>query len=152
MKLETTKSKTEYRTYEGGRRRMREFLIATAVIFLIVAMSACASSKGGSAKSWTGNYFRDPDRVWNAIELTLIDLDYEITKKNRPDGVLRAESNPSEDGTVIALAIDQVMRTEDQVNVYVKPSFGGDGGDGNPDLLKAAADTFMASLNSKLNR
>ena len=135
----------------GGRSPVREVFVASAVVFLVVMVAACASSKGESADSWRGNYFMNPDRVWNAIELTLIDLDYEVIKENRPDGVIQAESSLDEDGTVILLAIDQMMRTEDQVNVFVKPSFGGDGGDANPDLLKAAADAFMKSLNARLN-
>ena len=77
-------------------------------------------------------------------------LEYEVITERRPDGVIRAESSPAEDGTVIALAIDQVMRTEDQINVYVKPSFDGDGGSGNPDLLKAASDAFVKTLEEKL--
>ena len=51
---------------------------------------------------------------------------------------------------MIALAIDQVMRTQDQVNVYVKPSFGGDRGSADPDLLKAAADAFVKALEKQL--
>jgi hypothetical protein len=59
-------------------------------------------------------------------------------------------SAPAGDGTVIALAIDQVMRTEDQVKVYVKPSFSGDEGSTNPDLLKAAADQFLKAVSDTL--
>jgi len=80
----------------------------------------------------------------------LIELDYEVLSENREDGVIRAASEPAEDGTVIGLAIDQVMRTEDQVHVYIKPSFTGDEGSTNPDLLKAAADELIKALDDKL--
>jgi hypothetical protein len=53
---------------------------------------------------------------------------------------------------VIALAIDQVVNTESQVSVYVKPSFAGDEWSTDPDLLKSAADEFVKELNSALGR
>jgi hypothetical protein len=42
------------------------------------------------------------------------------------------------------------MRTEDQVHVYVKPSFGGEQGSADTDLLKAAADAFVKALEDQL--
>jgi hypothetical protein len=143
-------SRGKYRTTASWRRPLSQVVVATAVVFLVVMLSACATSERDSANSWRGNYFKNPDSVWGAIELSLIELDYEVTEKNRPDGVIRAESSPANDGTVIILSIDQVMRTADDVSVFVKPSFGGEGGDANPDLLKAAADGFMKILNAKL--
>jgi len=122
-----------------------------ALLLIVVSLSACSTIKGSSDGTWTASFFTDPDRVWGAIEISLIELDYEVTEKNRFDGVIRARLEPADDGTVIALAIDQVMRTEDQVKVYVKPSFAGDEGSTNPDLLKAAADEFVKTLNSQLN-
>ena len=113
-------------------------------------MSACSTFKGSSEGTWNTSYFTNPDRVWGTIQLALIDLDYEVVSENRDDGVIRATSEPAEDGTVIALAIDQVMRTEDQVHVYVKPSFAGDRGSTNPDLLRAAADELIKALDEKL--
>jgi hypothetical protein len=88
--------------------------------------------------------------VWNAIQLVLIELEYEVIEENRDDGVIRTVSDPAEDGTVIALAIDQVMRTNDQVKVYVKPSFSGNAGTRNPDLLKTAADDFIKAVEERL--
>jgi hypothetical protein len=121
---------------------------AAALLAVVVTLSACATSGGGS--QWTGSYFKDPDSVWNAIELTLLEFDYEVSTRNREDGVIRAESEPDEDGAVILLAIDQVMRTEDQVKVYIKPSFSVQGPSKSQDLLKAAADAFLKSLDAKL--
>ena len=138
------------RKYVGGRSPVREVFVASAVVFLVVTMAACASSKGESADSWRGNYFMNPDRVWNAIELTLIDLEYEVIKENRPDGVIQAESSPDEDGTVILLAIDQMMRTEDQVNVFVKPVAGDPTAAPTQETLDKAAQEFTAVLKRKL--
>lgn len=122
---------------------------AVVLTVLVVTLSACATS-GGDGR-WTGSYFKDPDSVWFAIELTLLELDYEISMKNREDGVIRAESEADDGGTVILLAIDQVMRTEDQVKVYVEPSFSEQGPSGSADRLKVAADDFMRNLNAVLN-
>ena len=130
----------------GGLCRV---VAAATVTVLVFTLSACATSGGGTAR--TGSYFKDPDSVWFAIELTLLELDYEISMKNREDGVIRAESEADDDGTVILLAIDQVMRTEDQVKVYVKPSFSEEGPSGSADRLRLAADEFMRNLNSVLN-
>ena len=112
----------------------------------VCGLSGCSAIKGSPEGTWRVNFFTDPDRVWGAIELSLLELDYEVTKENRYDGVLRAKSEPAEDGTVIALAIDQVVNTESQVSVYVKPSFAGDEGSTDPDLLKSAADEFVKEL------
>jgi hypothetical protein len=125
--------------------------VVALLIVVVVSLTACSTSFGAPDGTWKASYFANPDRVWASIEITLIDLDYEITSENRPDGIIRATSEPSEDGTVILLAIDQVMRTEDQVHVYVKPSFVGEEGSQDPGLLKAASDAFMTALNDKLN-
>jgi uncharacterized lipoprotein len=132
-------------------QHVRRLVAVTALVAVVISLTACSTLQGSSENTWTASFFKDPDSVWNAIELSLLELDYEVADQNRPDGVIRAESSPAEDGTVIALAIDQVMRTEDQVNVYVKPSFGGDRGSTDPDLLKAAADEFVRVLKGKLN-
>lgn len=136
-------------TRGGGRRRYLGVAAVVAVLILAVLGTACTSSKG--ELQWTGNYFKNPDLVWNAIELTLIELDYDVTAENREDGTIRAETDASENGAVIVLTIDQVMRTEPQVNVYVKPSFASAGPGTDPDLLKAAGDAFMKGLDAKLN-
>jgi len=123
--------------------------VALAMV-IAVSLSSCSTSKGSSDGTWNTSYFTNPDRVWNAIHLALIDLDYDVESENREDGIIRATSEPAEDGTVIALAIDQVMRTQDQVHVYVKPSFAGDRGSTNPDLLRAAADELVKAMDDRL--
>ena len=135
----------------GSRwHRGRERAVVAVLITMFVALSGCSAIKGSPEGTWRVNFFTDPDRVWGAIELSLLELDYQVTEENRHDGVIRAKSEPAEDGTVITLAIDQVVNTESQVSVYVKPSFAGDEGSTNPDLLKAAADEFMKTLNGEL--
>lgn len=124
-------------------------VLATILVAVGISLSACSSIDSGS-DGWRASFFRNPDTVWAAIELSLLELDYEVTAKNRVDGVIRAQSSPTDDGTVIELAIDQVMRTEDEVNVYVKPSFGGDGASKDPDLLKAAAEKFIKVLRKEV--
>lgn len=130
--------------------RVLRQMVMTVLVAGVVSLSAC-SSTDSSTEGWRANFFKDSDRVWAAIELSLLELDYEVTESNRFDGLIRARSVPTEDGTVIELAIDQVVRTDDQVSVYVKPSFGSGGGAGNPNLLKATADAFVKTLESKLN-
>jgi hypothetical protein len=120
------------------------------VVSAVALLSSCSTFKGSSDGTWRASYFMGPDRVWGAIEISLIALDYEIVSKNRPDGVIRGTSEPADDGTVIELVIDQVMRTDDQVDVYVKPSFADGKGSNDPDLLKAAADAFMKAVNDTL--
>jgi len=129
--------------------RSRVAMVALAIV-MVVSLSSCSTFKGSSEGTWSTSYFTNPDRVWGAIQISLIDLDYEVVSENRNDGIIRATSEPAEDGTVIALAIDQVMRTEDQVHVYVKPTFAGDQGSTNPDLLRAAADELIKALDDKL--
>jgi hypothetical protein len=86
------------------------------------------------------------------MEIALIDLDYEVVSKNRYDGVIQASSAPTDDGTVITLSIDQVVRTEDQVHIYVKPSCDGDEDSICPDLLKAAAEQFLEAVSDTLGQ
>jgi uncharacterized lipoprotein len=120
------------------------------LVAMVMSLAACSTFNGSSDGTWHTSFFTDPDRVWGTIQLALIDLDYEVVSENRNDGIIRAISEPAEDGTVINLAIDQVMRTQDQVNVYIKPSFAGDQGSANPDLLRAAADELIKALDDKL--
>jgi hypothetical protein len=124
--------------------------MVAVLIAIVVSLAACSTFEGSSDGTWNTSYFTNPDRVWSAIQIALIDLDYEVVDENRDDGIIRATSEPAEDGTVINLAIDQVMRTEDQVHVYIRPSFVGDQGSTNPDLLRAAADELIKALDEKL--
>jgi len=136
--------------YTSSNQRWSYGVVVALFLAMVVSLPACSTFKGSSDGTWNTSYFTNPDRVWDAIQLSLIDLDYEVVSENRDDGIIRATSEPAEDGTVIALAIDQVARTEDQVHVYIKPSFSGDEGSTNPDLLRAAADELIKALDDKL--
>lgn len=124
--------------------------MVAVLIAMVVSLAACSTFEGSTEGTWSTSYFTNPDRVWGAIQLALIDLDYEVMSENRDDGIIRATSEPAEDGTVINLAIDQVMRTDSQVHVYIKPSFAGGQGSTNPDLLRAAADELIKAMDDKL--
>ncbi|MEE9561984.1 MAG: hypothetical protein V3W50_02825 [Thermoanaerobaculia bacterium] len=150
MKRNVMVSGRENRLTAVGRQQIHECVVVMLLIVMTVSQSACSTSTGASDGTWRANYFKDPNSVWGAIELSLIDLDFEVTDKNRFDGVIRAQSDPAADGTVIVLDINQVVYTEDQVNVFVKPSFGAGGGSANPDLLEAAAEELITKVNSKL--
>jgi hypothetical protein len=134
----------------GGRQSVRRVAGRIALVVMVVSLSACASSKAASDGTWRANFFVNSDRVWNAIEVSLTDVNYQVTEKSRFDGTIRAESAAADDGTVIVLDINQVAYTNDQVNVFVRPSFATGGAAANPELLKAAADRFMSILNMKL--
>lgn len=135
---------TRFETY---RSRGAVMILAIA---MVVTLTACSTFNGSSDGNWNTSYFTNPDRAWAAIQIALIDLDYEVVSENRDDGIIRATSEPTEDGTVINLAIDQVMRTDEQVHIYIKPSFAGDQGSTNPDLLRAAAEDLIKALDDKL--
>jgi len=134
----------------SSNTRWSRRLILALFIVTVVSLSACSTFEGSSEGTWNTSYFTNPDRVWEAVQLSLIELDYEVESENRDDGIIRATSEPAEDGTVIALAIDQVARTEDQVHLYVKPSFAGNRGSISPDLLKAAAEELIKAVDDKL--
>ena len=125
------------------------WVIVFGAVLTMLSATSCSTTGSSQGDTWRVNFFTDPDSVWAAIHLALIEHDYDVIEENRPDGVIRAQSSRPPDGTVIALAIDQVTRPQDQVSVFIRPSFGGEGST-NPDLLKAAADQFVSTLRAKL--
>jgi hypothetical protein len=92
-----------------------------------------------------------PQNVWSGIERTLVELDYLITDQNQIDGTLRAESTPEDGGAMIVLHVDQIMRTSDQVHVYVKPVDGDGDRPATPAELESAGKAFLAALDKDLN-
>jgi hypothetical protein len=128
----------------------RDILPMTVVISVLTFCLACSSLSLAPSGGSTSSYFLNPDRVWAAILETLVDLEYEVAESNRPDGTIRTAPQSNDDGPEIVLSIDQVMHTQDQVNVYIKPSAGQADDTVDPGVLKAAADRFKASLDKKL--
>ena len=129
---------------------VRDILPVAIVIGALTFCPACSSWSKSPPDTWTASYFKNPDRVWAGILETLIDLGYDVAESNRQDGRIRTEPHVGEESPGVVLTIDQVMRTGDQVNVYVKSSFGDAGEDANPDVLKGAGDQFVAALDKKL--
>lgn len=151
MQCHSGGTRCERLTACGGRQRLRKYAVATLLIALAVSLTACATFEGTPEGTWRANFFKDPDSVWIAIQRTLLDLDYDVIEKDWLQGAIRAESPPGDGGAVIVLVLNQVAYTDAQVNVYVRPSFRDGEGSASPDLLKAAANEFIKSLNAKLN-
>ncbi len=123
-------------------------LKSLVLIAIVAASAACSTSNAVEESPWRANFFQNSDRVWSAIQMSLIELDYEVEESNREDGTLRAIW--SKDDVAIALVIDQIQRTEDKVNVYVRPADGGGAKTAGRDELDSAAGKFMTVLNFKL--
>ena len=135
---------------DGRRRHGSELMVLAAVVGLSLVWGCSAYRNAGSGEL-TSSYFIPPQNVWTGIERTLVELDYLITDQNRIDGRLRAESTPEDGGAMIVLHVDQIMRTNDQVHVYVKPADGGGDRPATPAELEAAGKTFLAALDKDLN-
>jgi hypothetical protein len=115
-------------------------------------MRACGDSPGTPpggrgkpscrpADSRTASYFDPPDRVWDAIQMTLEEQGYEVESEDRLDGIIHAVSGEGDEA--VALRIDQVFRT-DIVRVHVRP-------DGEvTDRSDAAVADFLALLDSTM--
>jgi hypothetical protein len=117
----------------------------------VLTGAACSTFSNAGSDGLTTSFFMPPQNVWSGIERTLVDLDYLITDQNRTDGVIRAESSKLEGGAVVILNIDQIMRTNDQVHVYVKPADGGGDRAATPEELEAAGKAFVSALDLRLN-
>jgi len=97
----------------------RSLVLMLTVVVAAGLMVSCASMKNPPG-TVSAQFVQNPDRVWEAIQLSLDTLDYVVESSNRDEGVIRA-ARPSDDTTPwIALDINQVMYTDDQVNVFVR--------------------------------
>lgn len=123
--------------------------VTVGIILLAVVTVSCSSSGGGD--TYRANFFQNPDRTWAAVELNLIELDYEIESSNRVDGIIQAVGEEGDDGVRVALRIDHVLRVQDQVNVYVKPRDGGGSTRASDAALDRAATAFLTELRKKLD-
>ena len=121
------------------------------LILLLLAIAGCSAWSRESPDTWRANYVRDPFRVWSALELALIDLEYRVEESDQMQGTMRGVANTGGKGPEIVLDISQVGHGSDQVSVFVKPSFSESGGKGDQDLLDKAATAFMKRLDELLN-
>ena len=136
----------EVRLYRGGGRWIA---IVVAVLMVTVIGSGCSSTGADPADAWVRSYLEPPDRVWEAIHLTLDDLGYEVEKEDRQEGTVRAAAVAGKSFQGVVLKIDQMMRTDIvRVNVHA-----GGGASSQPDLGKydRAANEFLNLLDIKLN-
>ncbi len=134
----------EVRSFRGGGR-----WIAVVVVMVTVIGAGCSSTGADPSDAWVRSYLEPPDRVWEAIHLTLDDLGYEVEKENRQEGTVRAAAVAGKSLQGVVLKIDQMMRTDIvRVNVHV-----GGGASSQSDLEKydRAATEFLNLLDTKLN-
>jgi hypothetical protein len=134
-----------------GWLSLRRALLILTLIPILLAIAGCSTLSSDSSDTSRANFVRDPFRVWAAIELAVIEIEYRIEESDEMQGTVRAVSNTGGKGPEIVLNISQVGHGSDQVSVYVKPSFSEAGGSGDPDLLEAATAEFMKHLNELLN-
>ena len=135
----------------SGRLSLRRALVIMTAIPILLAIAGCSTLSSDSSDTSRANFVRDPFRVWAAIELAVIEIEYRIEESDEMQGTVRAVSNTGGKGPEIVLNISQVGHGSDQVSVYVKPSFSEAGGSGDPDLLDEASAEFMKHLKELLN-
>jgi len=127
----------------------RSFVLVLAAVMTAALMVSCASVKNPPG-TVTAQFFQNPDRVWEAIQISLENLEYEVESSNRDEGKIRA-AKPADDQTPwIALDINQVMNTQDQVNVYVRGVAEDPSAAPGQDELEKAAQDFVTVLKRKL--
>jgi len=135
----------------GSRFSMiaRSSALMLAVVLAPGLMMSCASVKNPPG-TVTAQFFQNPDRVWEAIQISLENLEYVVESSNRDEGVIRAARPAADQTPWIALDINQVMHTEDQVNVFVKGVAGDPSAAPGQDELEKAAQDFVTVLKRKL--
>ena len=119
-----------------------------AVAGVLIASLGCASLKT-EGDPWTTHCVCDPDSVWQASHIALIELDYDVETENRDEGTIRAVRPGDAEGATVVLSIDQMMVTNN-VKVYVRVA----AGEGDPamsrDLQEKHAKDFLALVNGLL--
>jgi uncharacterized lipoprotein len=122
----------------------QSFLVVLVAGFIV----SCATVRNPPG-TVTAQFFQNPDRVWDALGLSLDTLGYEVTSSNRDEGVIRARK-PADDPSGVGLEINQVMYTEDQVDVFVKGVAEDPTAAPEQAALARAAQDFVAVLERKL--
>jgi hypothetical protein len=127
----------------------RGLTLVVAAVVIAGFVVSCASLKNPPG-TVTAQFFQNPDRVWDAIQVSLETLEYVVESSNRDEGVIRA-AKPADDQTPwVALDINQVVHTEDQVNVFVKGVAEAPSAAPGRDELEKAAQDFVTVLKRKL--
>ncbi|MCP4900939.1 MAG: hypothetical protein GY906_28560 [bacterium] len=120
--------------------------LPTATLLLIAgsifALNAgCASSRSGSGQM--ARYMDPPKRVWQTIQLTMEEFEYEIESDDPLEGKMRAVSAKNPD---VVLVVDQVMRSG-TVSVYVRSE---GCNEGDQAVCTAVVDEFMTELDARI--
>jgi len=92
------------------------------VTIVVFGSLGCASSTA-EGDPWTTHYVGDPDQVWEAMHISLLELDYNIESENRDEGTIRAVRPGDAEGAKVMLSIDQMMVTNN-VKVYIRVAAG----------------------------
>lgn len=128
--------------------RTAKTLAVLAVAGVLITSLGCASLKT-KGHPWTTHYVGDPDTVWEALHISMTELDYVVESENRFEGTIRAVRTDGDQGATVVLSIDQIMRTND-VNVYVRVA----AGPGEPAMDSIRQETlakeFLALVNGLL--
>jgi hypothetical protein len=119
------------------------------VALLLAAGVGCSTSGSEATGAWVRGYLDPPERVWQAIHLTLDDLGYEVEAEDRQEGTVRAVAVDEGPYRGVVLKIDQIVRTE-IVRVHLHVG-GGDKAPHDLNAFKAAATEFLANLDLKLD-
>jgi len=94
------------------------WIVVLALVSSAVFTAACSSTSKTDQPA-TLVYVGSSDDTWTAMQIVLIELDYDITSEDRNEG--RIKATRAADGTRpgSVLAIDQVART-DTISLYVR--------------------------------
>jgi len=128
--------------------RSKKAIISIAVAGVLIASLGCASLKT-EGHPWTTHYVGDPDTVWEALHISMIELGYDVESENRFEGTILAVRSGDKPDTTVVLSIDQIMRTND-VNVYVRVAAGAGEPAMSLDRQEKHAKDFLALVNGLL--
>lgn len=124
-------------------------VVLLAIVISVSVIVSCTSVKNPPG-TVNARFVQNPDTVWEGIALTLETLGYVTESSNRDEGTLRA-AKPADDTTPwVALEINQVMYTDDQVNVFVQGVAEDPSTPPDQDTLDKAAQDFITVLKRKL--
>jgi uncharacterized lipoprotein len=132
----------------GHSTTFRSLALAVVAVVATGFIVSCASVRNPPG-TVTAQFFQNPDRVWDALGLSLDALGYEVASSNRDEGVIRAKK-PAGDTSGVGLEINQVMYTQDQVDVFVRGVAGEAASSPNQEDLDRAAQDFVTLLKRKL--